>query len=95
MEKQIKGAILKTLKEVKDVSVEYLRILLIYKGFYIADTQKLLQILQKLEAKGYIRFEESCIPSHLVGSKRVEITAKGLAIVDGQRVDSDIDLEGV
>ena len=95
MEKQIKGAILKTLKEVKDVSVEYLRILLIYKGFYIADTQKLLEILQKLESKGYIRFEESFIPSHLVGSKRVEITAKGLAIVDGQRVDSDIDLEGV
>ncbi len=95
MEKQIKGAILKTLKEVRDVSVEYLRILLIYRGFYIADTQKLLELLQELETKGYVHFEESFVPTHLIGSKRVEITAKGLALVDGQRVDGDIDLEGV
>jgi len=95
MEKQVKGAILKTLKEVRDISVEYLRILLIYKGFYIADSQALLKILQELEAKGYIRFEESFVPTHLVGSKRVEITTKGLALVDGKKIDSDIDFEGV
>ena len=95
MEKQIKGAILKTLREVRDVSVEYLRILLIYRGFYVADTQKLLQLLQELEAKGYVRFEESFVPTHLIGSKRVEITVKGLALVDGERVDGDVDFEGV
>lgn len=95
MEKQLRGAILKTLKEVKDISVGYLRVLLIYRGIVVQDKELLSKELMNLSDKGYVELEKPVIPKGFEDTQRVKLTAKGYALLDGEIVDSDIELEGV
>ena len=95
IEKQLRGAILKTLKEVKDISVGYLRVLLIYRGIVVQDKELLSKELMNLSDKGYVELEKPVIPKGFEDAQRVKLTAKGYALLDGEIVDNDIELEGV
>jgi len=96
MEGQIRGAILKVLKEVGgSLSLGYLKVLLIYKGFIVQDKTFLLKETTYLAERGYIEFENPVAIKGFEDAQRIKLTAKGYALLDGQIVDNEIQLEGV
>jgi len=95
MERQLRGAILKALKEVGDISVGYLRVLLIYRGIVVQDRDYFLKEVLKLADKGYLELEKKAVAKGMEDSQRVRLTAKGHALVDGEVIDKEVEFEGV
>jgi len=95
MERQLRGAILKTLKEAGDLSLGYLRVALIYKGILVQDRTAFMDAVLKLADKGYVELEKALVPKGAEDAQRVRLTAKGHALLDGEIVDRDVELEGV
>lgn len=90
IEKRVKGIVLKTLHNTGEISVGYLKVLLLYEKVVFNDIQELVKLLQNLADKGYVQFKEPI--SSLTGSIRVDITPKGRAVVEGHLPDKEIDL---
>ncbi len=90
IEKRVKGIVLKTLHNTGEISVGFLKVLLVYEGIVLNDIRELVKLLQSLADKGYVQFKEPI--SSLTGSVRVDITPKGRAVVEGHLPDKEIDM---
>jgi len=90
LEKRANGIILRTLHNTGEISVGYLKVLLVYEGLVFQNLRELVKKLQELSEKGYVEFKRPF--SSLTGSIRVDITPKGRAVIEGEIPDKDIEV---
>ena len=95
LEAQVKGLILKLLNKMypDGLTLKFVEALLYDWGIFCTEEELLKKHVSYLINKGYIEAHDVELPAPINKVKKIRITPKGKALLSGEFIDSNVDLE--
>jgi hypothetical protein len=89
LEEQVRYLVLKFLAQVypSDLSLQMIEALLYDWRIFITQDKLKKKIIKPLVEKGYAEIVEIELPAHTGSIKKLKLTAKGRALLDGEYID--------
>lgn len=95
LQKQVNGLILQFLNKMypDGLTIKFIEALFYDWGIFITEHELLKEHISYLASKGYIEGKDIQLPAPIFKVKKIQITEKGKALLNGELIDPKVKLE--